>query len=347
MRVLIVTNLYPSAESPANGVFIEQQLRGLSARMDLEILFVDRRRYGPAIYYRLGAMLENKLASFPADLIHVMYGGVMAQQTLRHPNLPPAIITFHGSDLLGENFSGWWRKLASSYGIWCSRRAARRAHGLIVVARHLLKPLGNAVRQMQVRVIPCGIDLDRFQPMDQNRCRQQLGWAESDFHVLFATSSNDPVKRPELARATVARLNELNLGRAQLHVLRHVPNQEVPIWLNAADALLLTSRQEGSPTIVKEALACGLPVVSVPVGDVPERLAGIEGCYVTDADPDALAAKLELIREGRPRPKCREKLEGLSCRSIAARIEEFYDEVLRTGRRGGSRKMVPARGGAV
>src|SRR5688572_27994530 len=129
MRVLVVTNLYPSLASPANGVFIHQQIRGLSQRMEVEVLFLDRRRLGPSVYYRLGPMLEQKLVQFSPDLVHVMYGGVMARQVLRHRKLPPAVISFHGSDLLGENFSGWWRKLVSHYGVWCSRRAAQRASG--------------------------------------------------------------------------------------------------------------------------------------------------------------------------------------------------------------------------
>src|SRR5204862_6682914 len=139
----------------------------------------------------------------------------------------------------------------------------------------------------------------------------QLGWEPDGFHVLFATSAGDPVKRPELARAAVARFEE-KYGRVQLHVLSAIPNTEVPVWLNASDALLLTSRHEGSPTIVKEALACGLPVVSVAVGDIPERIEGIEGCYLCKPEAADLADSLKLIYRRRQRLDCRDKLEHLS-----------------------------------
>jgi glycosyltransferase involved in cell wall biosynthesis len=322
--------MYPSPARPGNGVFIEQQVSSLSARqLDVRMMFVDRRSLGPSVYYRIGAMLERELAEFAPDVVHVMYGGVMADQVTKHRGVPPTIVTFHGSDLLGENFSGLLRKLISRYGVHCSKRAARRANGVIVVARHLLKAFGKEINSSKVQVIPCGIDLERFKPMDQNRCRERLGWQTGDFHVLFATSAGDPVKRPELARAAVDILNRKR-GRINFHVLSGTPNSEVPYWLNAADALLLTSKHEGSPTIVKEGLACGLPIVSVNVGDVPERIAGISGCYLAESEPEDLARKLELVFESRQRIDCGEKSKEFSCETISAKLEQFYLEVLRT-----------------
>jgi glycosyltransferase involved in cell wall biosynthesis len=144
--------------------------------------------------------------------------------------------------------------------------------------------------------------------------------------VLFATNNDDPVKRPELAREAVRRL-ESKGHRAELHVLRGVPNTEVPVWLNAADAVLLTSHQEGSPTIVKEALACGRPIVSVRVGDVPARIGGVHGCHLVDADPDALAHGLEAVMAGPaavdPRAAAEQSLEV-----AAERLLDLYEWVL-------------------
>src|SRR6266571_195285 len=134
MRVLAVTNIYPSAELPASGVFIEQQIKGLSAiGVEVRVLFIDRRREGPMAYYRLGPRIGRAVGEFAPDLLHIMYGGVMADQITRQQALPPVMVTFHGSDLLGENLSGWRRKLMSRYGVWCSKNAARRAEGVIVV----------------------------------------------------------------------------------------------------------------------------------------------------------------------------------------------------------------------
>ena len=327
MRVLAVTNMYPSEEFPGRGVFVQEQIKSLvNLGLSVRVLFIDRRREGPSAYYRMGARLTREIAGFGPDLIHVMYGGVMAEQVLRRYHVRPILVTFHGSDLLGENLSGWWRKLISRYGVWCSKKAAKAADGIIVVARHLLRALPRALQLTKVRVVACGIDLERFRPLDPEPCRRQLRWSDESFHVLFASSNGDPVKRPGLARAAVAEALARGLP-AELHFLSGVPNSEVPIWLSASDALLLTSLHEGSPTVVKEALACGLPIVSVNVGDVAERIETIEGCYLAQPDAGSLADKLCLVRHRRSRLDCRPRLKAISAFNIAQRLKTFYELV--------------------
>ena len=158
-------------------------------------------------------------------------------------------------------------------------------------------------------------------------CQARLGWASDRFHVLFASSNGDPVKRPWLAKAAVAELMKRGVP-AELHCLAGVPNGEVPHWLNAADVLLLTSRHEGSPTVVKEALACELPVVSVDVGDVAERLEGIQGCYLAGADAVDLADKLTLVRQRGSRLDCRAQLQSLSVLSVGRQLQGLYQQLL-------------------
>ncbi len=338
MRILVITNMYPSAAFPSRGVFVEEQVKGLrSAGLEVEVVFIDRPREGPLAYYRLGHRIQTAVARFDPDAIHVMYGGVMADQIVRHHRLRPVVVTFHGSDLLGENLSGWVRKLASHYGVCCSRRAARAADGVVVVARHLLKALDGAAATEKVRLIPCGIDLERFKPLDPQACRCRLGWRPGAFHVLFASSTGDPVKRPWLAEAALTHLGPGDRP-PELHYMTAVPNAEVPVWLNASDALLLTSQHEGSPTVVKEALACGLPVVSVDVGDVAERLEAIDGCHLALPEPADLAAKLGLVRREGKRLDCRRRIAELSVLQAANRLKQFYEEITRhnevTGERG-------------
>jgi len=339
-RVLAITNIYPSPARPWLGTFVEQQVRGLaSAGVETSVLYFDRKSEGPFIYYRMARRIHEAIAKFDPHLIHVMYGGVMADQITRLRGLPPVVVTFHGSDLLGENLSGWVRKLISGYGIHCSRKAARRAAGVIVVAQHLLKALPGSSLSLRpstlnpqlstskVRVIPCGIDLDRFKPMDAEICRRRLGWNPGSFHVLFPANTGDPVKRPGLARAAVQALKEHGV-EAELHLLSGVPYAEVPVWINASDVLILTSLHEGSPTVVKEALACNLPVVSVDVGDVAERIARIEGCHLAAAEPRELARKLLAVWNRKARVNAGPALSALSIKSVAGQLKSFYGEVL-------------------
>jgi len=328
MRVLVITNIYPTFTRPASGVFIEQQVNGLIAiGLQVRVLYIDRLVDGPLSYYRMSPRLSRTIAEFNPDILHVMYGGVMADQVSRTNRTRPLVVTFHGSDLLGENLSGFVRKMVSRYGVYCSRRAAKRAGLVIVVARHLIKALAGCCKPNNTQVIPCGIDLERFAPMDRNRCRAQLGWNSAHLHVLFASSSGDPVKQPWLAKEAVSRLTSQGT-RAELHQMTGVSNLEVPIWLNASDALLLTSKHEGSPTIVKEALGCGLPVVSVDVGDVAERLDGIDGCHIAQPDPEDLANRLSLVHKRGRRLECRAALEELSHIRIAHKLKLCYEMLL-------------------
>ena len=332
MRILAITNIYPSAACPGRGVFVQEQVKGLcSIGLNVRVLFVDRRAEGPTTYYRLWSKVNQAVAEFEPDAIHVMYGGVMADQIARRHHVRPIVVTFHGSDLLGENLSGWARKIISRYGVYCSRRAAKAAEGVIVVARHLVGALNGAGAAGKVRVIPCGIDLERFKPMDPLVCKRRLGWSTGSFHVLFASSNGDPVKRPWLARAAVAQLSKADRP-SEFHYLTAIPNVEVPVWLNASDVLLLTSMHEGSPTVVKEALACGLPVVSVDAGDVADRIQGIEGCHLAGPRPEELAAKLCLVQQRGKRLDCRTRLEELSIISVAHLLKRCYEDITRASR---------------
>lgn len=329
MRVLAVTNMYPTAERPTSGVFVEQQVEGLRRHgVEVEVLLVDRRKDGMASYFRMARPLTSAIQRFTPDVVHAMYGGLLAWQTTRLGQGQRTVITFHGSDLLGENLSGRLRWLLSHVGVVCSKRAALRACAVAIVSNHLRTALPAGLRPDRVRVIPCGIDLERFRPLDQTTCRRQLGWRDGVFHIVFADNNLDPVKRPDLARLAVGALAQHGVA-CELHYLHGVLNTDVPVWLNAGDTLLLTSLHEGSPTVVKEALACNLPVVSVDVGDVAERMAGIEGCYLAVADPEKLAVGLRMVHQrARRLADGRQAMQDLSLPAIAANLVALYEDVL-------------------
>ncbi len=330
MRVLSTTNIYPSSERPWLGTFVEQQVMGLqSVGVETKVLYFNRKKEGPLIYYRMRSLIEEAIAAFHPHLLHVMYGGVMANGITRRRWSIPVVVTFHGSDLLGENLSGIVRRRVSHYGVRCSRRAARRAAGVVVVARHLEKALPQDVDRRKIRVIPCGIDLERFKPMDQGACRHKLGWSAGTFHVLFPANTGDPVKRPWLAQAAIQSLKKHGII-AELHMLSGVPYADVPMWINASNVLVLTSLQEGSPMVVKESLACQVPVVSVDVGDVAERIAGIEGCHLVGAEAEDIALRLLDVWRRKRRVDSANLIKTLSIGTIAERLKGFYGELLQS-----------------
>jgi teichuronic acid biosynthesis glycosyltransferase TuaC len=329
MRILAVTNIYPTISRPANGVFIAEQVKGLrEIGLDVDVQFVDRKTRGMLAYYSMIGPIKRAIRNFSPHVMHVMYGGVMADRITREVNNVPKVVTFHGSDLLGENLSGILRKFISHYGIFCSRRAAKRADGVVVVSRKLKEYLPSGLDGQKIRVIPCGIDLQRFQTLDKHDCQRQLDWEKRTFHVLFPSHRTNSVKRPTLAVAAIERLRTSGIT-AELHFLEGVPNSEVPVWMNASDALILTSAHEGSPTAVKEALACGLPVISVDVGDVAERLEGVVGCHLAAPDPEDLSSKLRLVYERHRRIFARERVQELSLERTAKELAEYYEELLK------------------
>lgn len=325
MRILVVTNMYPKPKAPGLGIFIEQQIQGLRGMgVEVDLVFLDRLQDGMRVYQGSGKKIRSKIEEFEPDLIHIMYGGVMAYHVINIVNQLPTVVTFHGSDLLGENLSGFWRKLISRLGVYASWSAAKRADGIIVVSKVLQEALPKFISKSKVGIIPCGIDLERFNVLDKQVCCTKLGWDSNCFNIVFNGNSEDPVKRPHLARDAVKALQEFGIN-AKLHEMRGVSNQIVPIWLNASDAILLTSLHEGSPTIIKEALACNVPVVSVEVGDIRERIAGIEGCHIALPDVQELSEKLALVFKRRTKIDGRSHMEGLSLENVSRQLILFYE----------------------
>lgn len=328
MRILAVTNMYPKPQAPGLGIFVEQQIKGLRGLgVEVDLVFLDRFHDGMRVYKGVGSKIRSKTEEFKPDLIHIMYGGVMADLVTKSVDSFPTVVTFHGSDLLGENLSGFWRTIISRLGMYASWRAARRANGIIVVSKILQEALPKFIPKSKVSIIPCGIDLERFQVLDRELCCRRLDWDPNCFNILFNGNSDDPVKRPYLARQAVKALQQCGIY-TQLYEMRGVPNQQVPIWLNASDVILLTSLHEGSPTIIKEALACNVPVVSVDVGDVRERIDGIAGCHVALPDVQDISEKLALVFKNQTKIDGRSKIEDLSLGRVASQLVSFYEKFL-------------------
>jgi len=140
-------------------------------------------------------------------------------------------------------------------------------------------------------VIPCGVDLERFRRTDRARARQELGLPLTGKVVLFPFNPERRVKRYDLASGAVRLLCARGLNASILPVWA-VPNERMPLYYSAADVMVLCSDTEGSPTSVKEALACDLPVVSTDVGDVRSLIIGIEGTQMCEQNVASLAVGL-------------------------------------------------------
>jgi len=308
MRVLLVTNMYPTPDRPASGIFIAEQVASLERLgVTFDVLYIDGRR--STLNYAWGLpRLWARLRRGRYDLIHAHYvfSGLIARLQWRCP----LVLTHHGIEVL----TGWTAPLC--------RWASRWADQVIVVSR----AMQQALAPIPCHVIPCGVDMVLFRPGDRAAARRQLGLPPERPLILFAGDLR-PEKRYPLAQAAVERLRVMGTD-AELITLTGQPHDRVPLYMQACDALILTSTHEGSPMVVKEAMACNLPVVSVDVGDVAEVVGGTAGCVVTEASPEALAEGLQqALAHGRTRGRAVIR-RRFSLDRIASQVLDVYQKAL-------------------
>jgi glycosyltransferase involved in cell wall biosynthesis len=326
MKVLVVTNMYPTGKSPAQGTFVASQVDSLRPLVDVKVVHIDRVETGSGVYFGVPVRVRRVTSEWRPDVIHVMNGGALALITIASVGSLPVVISFCGSDLLGDPQRGWKRRAVGQATVWASRAAALRAAAIIAKSRQLASRVPTGVRPCKIHVIPNGVDLNRFRPMNGPECRSSLGWSKDEFHILFSGNPESETKRYRDAVAAAECLRGRDIP-ARVQLMRGLSHDQVPIWLNAADALLLCSVHEGSPNIVKESLACGCPVVSTDVGDVAERIDGIAGCYLCERNAESMAESLQAVYQRRIRLDCRDKISSMSVAAIAKRVASVYEEV--------------------
>jgi Glycosyltransferase Family 4 len=296
MRVLVVTNMYPSADEPQFGSFVKEQVEDLRALgIDIDVFFFDARDSWTK-YPQAARTIRRLVSNSRFDLVHAHYGlcGAIALAQRR----VPVVTTFHGSDCSG----------AISWQVYVSWIAARGSTPIFVS-----KSGARRVRP-GAPVIPAGVDVDLFRPIDRGHARRELGWPVDGRYVLFPSSRRVTLKRADLFESALARVAA---GRRNVKAiyLEGYEREQVALIMNAVDVMLMTSDWEGSP-------------VSVPVGDLPSVLKGLPGCAVVPRDPTALAcAVVDAFDAGRP-AALRTRAELSSRRRSAQRILYVYQSLL-------------------
>jgi glycosyltransferase involved in cell wall biosynthesis len=321
MKVLTVTNMYPTAERPDWGAFVRSQVESIE-RQGVEVHVYVIEGWKSAWAYA-GAMRElpGLARRWGADLVHAHYGlsGAAAARVR-----VPLVVSFCGDDLLGRPDAHGRITAKSRALVQVSRWAARRAEGVIVKSDEMRRRLNGVAG---VEVIPNGVDLARFAPMPAVEARARLGWPDGGRVLLFAARPEEPRKNFALAQEVERRLKAQ--GRdVRLVAFAGRPQSDLVLAMNAADVLLLPSFHEGSPNVVKEAMAVDLPVVAAPVGDCRELLAGVSPGSVVAREPQAFAAAVAAVLDSGVRSNGREQVAPLELSAVAHRVMTVYQRAL-------------------
>ena len=304
MKVLIVANYNSGSFSP----FISEQVESLR-RVGVEIDFFGVKGKGIVGYLSNLGLLKKKIDSFHPDLIHAHYGlsGLLANLQRK----VPVVTTYHGSDIHSGGMILLLSKIAirlSAYDIFVSKWLQKRSgyHG------------------KKQCVLPCGVDFNTFFPMERKDARKQLGWDVDGKYILFAGSFDNEVKNGSLAKAAVSQMEDVHLVELQGY-----SREQVNVVMNAVNCLLMTSYREGSPQVVKEAMTCGTPVVSVDVGDVNYNMANVEGCFITSREVSDIVKSIEkaLFFHGKTEGRKRIAELGFSNEQVSKRLLDIYDYV--------------------
>ena len=312
MRVLVVTNMFPTDGNPTSGVQVKLQTESLKRQgIDIDILFMNVRdsrlklNYIKGAWYVFWRTLLNRY-----DVIHSHFG--LSGLVARFQFMAPIVVSFTGGDVMHP------------YVGKVSRLVSKIVDASIVKSEQMKKFLGNN----DAYVIPNGVDLSLFRPMPLDEARECLGLDQGKKYILFVGDKHGKVKRFDIIKRAFNIVKENYEGAVDLMTIYRRPQDEIPLYMNACNVLILTSNWEGSPNCIKEAMACNLPIVTADVGDVREVINDTKNCYICEREPSDIANGLLKVLRSNGRTDGREKIKHLSHANVTRNIIGVYNSVL-------------------
>ena len=279
----------------------------------VEIFYYDIKRKGFLGYLRNISKVRDATKQYNIDIIHAHYSfcGIMSSLAFTGK---PIVTSLMGSDVLSLGlFSLWIIKFFSKL-CWAKT---------IVKSDQMFNKLANR----NALILPNGVNISKFYPDDKTKAQIQLHWDTRFLHILFASDPLREEKNYSLAESAVSFLKRDLKQTIELHCLNAIPPDSVYKYYQAADVVLLTSKYEGSPNVIKEAMACNCPIVSTDIGDVKEVTLGTENCFVTSSEPLEISRKLKTVLESGKRSNGREKILHLDSKLVALKMVKLYNSV--------------------
>jgi len=310
MRVLFV---YRGEGNNGYNSVIDAQAASLLAR-GINLSLYPIRNGGSRGYIQSYRHLKTYLRQNQFDIVHGHYSYSAIIAALAHNG--KTICSLMGSDIFED--PRWIRLITTFFNkfVW---------HKTIVKSDAMKKRIEDAV------ILPNGVDFEVFKPIDRSVAYQFTRFEKEKFNIIFiAENIEAKVKNYKLAREAINIINATNI---ELHPISGVKQKDLVYYYNAADLYLMTSLTEGSPNVIKEAMACNCPIVSTDVGDVKDLVSSTDGCYITSHNPNDVADNIRKAMEFNSRTNGRENIRHLDSKHIADEMIKLYHEVIQENRR--------------
>lgn len=257
--------------------------------------------------------IRKYISSLQPDIIHAHYSFCGFAATLAFTG-KPIVVSLMGSDVFNTHLH---------LRLFIKLFAFLSWNAVIVKSSQMKK----RIRLQKALIISNGVNLEKFVQLDKDASMYKLGWSSGKKHILFSSDPSRPEKNFDLAKSSLDLLSEENIP-FDIHLLKDIANEEMIFYYNAADVLLLTSNYEGSPNVIKEAMACNCPIVATNVGDINEIIGNTENCYIACFDKEDIAKKIKKILISEKRTNGRIFIQHLDSRLVAKKLLEVYKHVL-------------------
>jgi teichuronic acid biosynthesis glycosyltransferase TuaC len=327
VRALVVSNMLPDSDHPERGRFVRDQVQALRRLPDIEVELYEFPPGAPALLHA-ARELRSRHRGERLDVVHAHFG--LAAWPALAVNARGRALTVHGTDVHHPRTRQ-------------ATRAVLPLMGLVAAASaELAADIPGARARRRALVLPCGVDLERFRPIPRAQARAELGLDPDGPHLLFAADPARASKRFDRAQALAAGIQTPASGAsapanrtsalangASLLTLGGIDPEQVPLWINAANAVVVPSEREGFGLAVLEALACDVPVLATPVGVHTEVLKGLDGILCAPFDlPRWQAALAPHMQAHDPRIKGRSRAWGFSAEHMAQRVAAAWRALL-------------------
>ena len=322
MKILYIVNTYPDKKNPAAQPFVKAQIE--SVQREGVNVFTLNIKGNQSKWNYLNALFRLRKIERERcfDIIHghYVYSGFIAAMQCRAVK----VISFMGSDLYGT-FDHSGNITAQGYlDIVLSKLVQLMTDGIIVKSPEMKEIL---IKKNKAIVLPNGVDFNKFKKIPKNDAKNRLKINVDKKYVLFAGDFLSPRKGYAILIDAVNLLKQSH-SEYELLLVHNMPHENVPLYMSAAEVLALPSLKEGSPNVVKEAIACDLPVVATDVGDIREIIGAIPGCYLVERTAVAFADAIYHAASSKQTFRGRSHIEHLRMENIAQRLITFYERLI-------------------